>query len=235
MPRLISLSHSADPVGGRRQRPYRLRAALAARLRGPGGLYNLGNVVALSTGIALQCAAAAGPSGTDAVAALQSYFFGSPGASWLTLAIAIFLVSGEAYHRAWRRGPLPQMRLNRLGDLLSALGAAALTVSLVHFGDVLLAVASGTLLAGGKLGTAVFPESHGAPKTANRLPALFRGAVILSRAPAILALSVQVLNEFSAPGGATRFADVIAPAVMLLCYFIWARADLMLLAAGRVK
>lgn len=242
MPKSISQFHSVDPTpafpavdnsaANRRKQPGAVQAALAARLRGPGGVYNLGNVIGLSTGIALQFAAALGQGEADTVAVLQSYFFGSPGASWLTLAIAIFLISGEVYHRAWQNGAPPDMRLNRSGDLLSCLGAAALTVSLVYFGDVLLAIVSGTLLAGGKLGTAILPETYGAPKAANRLPTLFRNAVIVSRAPAILALSVQLFGLFSTSGGAIALADVVAPAVMLLCYFIWLRADLMLLAAG---
>lgn len=122
-------------------------------------------------------------------------------------------------------------RLNRIGDLLSFVGAVALTASLVHFGDVFLAIVSGALLAGGKLGTALVPETYGATAAFNRLPTLFRNAVILSRAPAIAALALQLFSLVSASGGAAGFADFTGPAVMLLCYLIWARADLMLVPA----
>ncbi len=206
------------------------QTALRQRLSGPGGLYNLGNLIALSTGITLQFAEAAGGAGTSILEMLNAYFFGSPGASWLTLAIMIFLMSGEIYHRAWKDGAPPDIRLNRLGDFLSGLGAMALTVSLVYFGDFVLALVSGTLLAGGKLGTAIVPEVHGAGPDRNRLPRLLRLAVVVSRAPALISLGVELGRLVAGSETPPGVAQVVAPAVMFGCYLIWTRADLLLMA-----
>lgn len=202
-------------------------AAVAARLVGPGGLYNLGNVIALLTGITLQFAATDGLAGDGIGGFLSAYFFGSPGASWLTMAICIFLVSGETYHRAWQGGPPPDLWLNRAGDLLSALGAAALTVALVHFGDLMLALVSGTLLVGGKLGTAILPERDGATGGACLWTTLCRRAVVASRLPAILALTVDLASALA--GAQALTPALLGPAVMILCHLIWIRADLLLM------
>lgn len=201
-------------------------SAAKARLRGPGGMYNLGNAIALAAGLGLQLAAI--QPGTGIGAAIYAYFFGSPGATWLSIAILIFLVSGEVYHRAWINGAPPLTHLNRIGDMLSALAAIALSLALLKFGDVGLAIVSGTCLFGGKIGTAILPEDPSAPAGRNRWSAIFRSMVLASRVPAIAALSIEIFSAFAiaAPGSA------FAPALMVLCYAIWFRADLMLLPKG---
>jgi len=79
--------------------------ALRDRLRGPGGYYNIGNSLALTTGLGVQIAAAFGGEGEGAILeAARNYFVGSSGAAALTLAIAIFFVSGEMCCRAWSQG-----------------------------------------------------------------------------------------------------------------------------------
>ncbi len=209
-----------------------IRIALRRRLHGPGGLYNLGNLIALATGIALQFTEAASGAGTSIVELLNAYFFGSPGASWLTLAIAIFLVAGEVYHRAWKDGAPPDIQLNRMGDILSFLGAMALTASLIFFGDVVLALVSGTLLAGGKLGTAIVPEDYGMEPARNRLPRAFRLAVVISRAPALIGLTIELFRQLAHAQEVQGVGQIVAPVIMFGCYLIWARADLLLLKAG---
>src|SRR6478609_5867353 len=122
---------------------------IAARMEGPGGYYNAGNVIGFATTVGLQLAAAAETrqSGIDAV---LGSLVGSPAAVGITLASAIFLVSGEVYYRAWRGRTVPDATLNRIGDLLSALGALVLTYGLIQLGQPLLAATSGMLIILGK-------------------------------------------------------------------------------------
>ena len=108
------------------------------------------------------------------------------------MAIAIFFVSGEMYHRAWSRGFPPDRRGNWWGDFLSGVAAVVLTVALAAFGDVLLAVASGLLLAAGKFGSALVPEDYAAPG-GNPWPNRFRTAVLASRLPALAALALELV------------------------------------------
>lgn len=204
--------------------------ALLDRMRGPGGYYNVGNALALGTGLTVQIAMAFG-SGQDepgaVLDAVRSYLVGSPGATALTIAILIFLVSGEMYHRAWSRGFPPDRRCNWWGDLLSGIAAVVLTMALSAFGNILLALASGLLLAAGKFGSALVPENYEAPD-ANPWPRRFRMAVVASRAPALAALAIElvtlVMSYEAAPPGST----IITP-VMLVCYLLWTRADLLLM------
>jgi hypothetical protein len=194
------------------------RHAVASRLRGPGGLYNIGNAIALLSGLGVQLAqtpAADGPG-----AAVAAYLFGTPGTTWLNAAMLVFFASGEAYHRAWAGRTSPLAHLNRLGDLLSAVGAVCLTVALVHFGDVALAIVAGTLLAGGKLGTALLRDTSG------RAARLFRSVVVASRLPSIAALTLELWRLAEGGGPA---AEAFLPCVMLGCLLLWLRADLLLL------
>ncbi len=206
--------------------------ALRARMRGPGGYYNIGNVLGLATGVGLQLAAMPGSGASSVWSALRQYFAGSPGAVALTGAMLIFLTSGEFYHRAWARGFPPDLRLNRIADFLSALGALALSVALIAFGQPLLAVTSGILLAGGKFGSTLACNEY-APPDAVRFawPDRFRTAVLISRVPAILAVLAElgvVLYRFDAE---TPAAAVIAPLSLFVCYLLWTRADLLLFGA----
>lgn len=221
---------TSDLTSAATGQPSGIKHEIGARLRGPGGLYNLGNLIALGTGLSLQLAESLSQTYGTVGAAIQTNLFGSPGASWLTLAIAIFMISGEVYHRAWKKGAPPDTRLNRIGDLISFFGALALTVSLAMFGDLFLALVSGTLLAGGKLGTAILPEVHGTGAGRNRLQHLFRLSVVVSRAPALAGLAVELGRLLFRPEALEGPAQILAPAVMFVCYLIWARADLLLMS-----
>ena len=70
-----------------------LASALRARMKGPGGYYNM---------------------------AVIEYFAGSHGTVALTLATLVFFWGGEAYHRAWARPDAPDPALNRVGDFCQA-------------------------------------------------------------------------------------------------------------------
>ncbi len=206
----------------------RLGRALAARMKGPGGCYNLGNVFALVAGLVVQMISM--PDGAaNPLSVAGHYLFGSPGSTTLSAAIFMFLVSGEFYHRAWAGGAPPDARLNHLGDLVSGVASLVLTAALVIFGDIFLAIVSGILLAGGKFGSAFVPDGP--------LSSRFRQAVLFSRFPALAALAVQFLREASTATPDTPLAATAMPAVMILSYLIWARADWLLLksapAAGR--
>ena len=197
---------------------------LGGRLAGPGGLYNLGNALALGAGLAVQASAVETDRPGALLEAVRLYFVGSPGATALTAAILVFFVSGEAYCRAWRGGFPPDQRLNRWGDVLSGIGAVILTAALAAFGDLLLAALSGALLAFGKFGSAFRPEDSRRP---DPWPFRFRLAVLASRFPALAALAAQVLTLLQTGAGPRA---LIMPAVMFGCYLIWARADLLLFA-----
>lgn len=204
-------------------------APIRARMAGPGGYYNIGNVIALTAGLTLQVAALSTEGGVLQV--IVGYLVGSPGSTALTIAILIFMISGEFYHRAWAAGTEPDVHLTRLGDLSSAIGAAVLTIALALFGDVFMAIISGTLLAGGKLASGICRPgvtSRTGLKWQNR----FRWAVFISRAPAIAALTVQFYRVVSGNPATASLPDILMPVVMVICYFIWARADYLLLRPG---
>lgn len=203
-------------------------SAILARLAGPGGYYNIGNALALIAGLVVQAAAAARAGDQGAVLdAVRAALIGSPGATALTAAIAIFIVAGEMYHRAWARGLPPDRRMNWWGDFLSGVAAVVLTFALAAFGDILLALLSGAMLALGKFGSALMPEDDAVPgrqASARR----WRLVVLASRVPALATLALGLASMLGAGAPADM---VVMPAVMFVCYLLWARADLLLLAA----
>ena len=202
-----------------RRRPGPVAGGLGARLSGPGGLYNLGNAVALATGVAVVALSpAAGGSGLDAVA---RHLAGSPAALAMTSAILVFFAGGEVYHRATSRRGAPDTALLRLGDLVSAAGALLLSVSLWLLGDVVTAAVSTVLLAGGKLGSALSP---GGRASLPGFPGIdpFRWAVAASRLPALAGLALALATGLPA-------LAALQSAVLLGCYLVWLRADLLLL------
>jgi len=206
-----------------------LAGEVLSRFRGPGGYYNVGNLIGLFSGLALQFATAAtsGLSGTDAVAA---YLVGSPATVALTAATIIFLASGEMYYRAWRGG-IPDDDLNRLADLLSAVGGTALAISLLYLGQPMLATFTGILIVLGKLGSAAFgDEGNVVPFWPWDWPAPFRSMVLAGRLPAIAAAGLELGHQLGTGGAAV---SVIQPAVLVLCHLLWMRADFLLFRSSR--
>ena len=211
----------------------RITNLLADRLRGPGGYYNAGNllglIVALATQFAVAAQAGAPRSGLDI---LVGYFVGSPSAVTLTVATVIFLVGGEVYHRAWVGRGAADPALNQIGDVLSAIGATALTVSLMFLGQWLLAVASGLLVVGGKLGSALLCDDR------TRLGFWpvgwvdpFRGAVLAGRLPGIAAAGLDLGFRLLHYQGSV--APLVQGAVLIVCYLLWMKADLLLVIGAR--
>ncbi len=191
---------------------------LLARVQGPGGYYNLGNVIGIVGGIALQIV----HGGNDPAQSVTTYLAGSASAFWMTIATLIFMVSGEAYHRAWKFGFPPNKSLNWWGDFLSGFGALALGISLFLLGQPLLAATAGLLHAYGKFGSA-FGKQH--DDATFDWPNVFRWMVVFSRMPAIGAALITLIHA-SVPGGGTALA---APIILICCTALWLRADLMLL------
>ncbi len=158
--------------------------------------------------------------------AIRENLIGSPASVWLTGSMLIFLISGELYHRSWQRRGGPDPRLIQLGDLVSGIAAVALTVALVWLGDAAIALFAGLLLAGGKLGSAVLP-TFDLPRQ-GLAERVFRSTVLASRVPSIIALAVTIVRGGDAP------QEVILSAIIILCFFLWLWADLLLLWNGRV-
>lgn len=206
-----------------------LFAELRARTRGPGGLYNAGNLLGLITALGLQFATAG--AGANDADTLIGYFIGSPQALALSVATVVFLFSGEIYHRAWQGAQSPDLRLNRLGDLLSAVGGAALATSLLLLGQPVLALVTGCLIVFGKLGSAIFGDDAVAPPLwAASWPDPFRLAVLMGRAPAVAAAALDLVHQI---GTGAPWLAMVQPAVLIACHVLWIKADLLLLNGGR--
>lgn len=195
-----------------------LSASLKDRMRGPGGYYNLGNIIGLISGISLQVLHGRSSVAQSAV----DYLFGNASALWLTLATLIFMVSGEAYYRAWKNGFPPDAKLNWWGDFLSGIGALALGVALFLLGQPLLAATAGLLHAVGKFGSAFYVQ-----KTELHLDwhKVFRWLVVFSRMPALGATAFALVHAF----GFGSFEAFGAPVTLMVCYLLWLRADMLLL------
>lgn len=202
------------------------------RLRGPGGYYNLGNILGLSVALALHVHETRIETG-DLTSAALDFFLGSPAAVSLTFATIIFLVSGEIYRAAWMdKGPAGQ-QLKQSADLVSAVGAVMLSLSLLLMGHILLAIASGILVAGGKLGSAVTADDpNELPLWPLHWPDPLRGAVLIGRLPGLAVALADFLVRLSYVG---LSQDTLRPATLIVCTLLWIRADLMLVDAARFR
>ncbi|CCV08271.1 conserved membrane hypothetical protein [Mesorhizobium metallidurans STM 2683] len=220
-------SLDAKPEATGAEAVSRFAAAIRARMAGPGGYYNLGNALGLLMGVALHLAAPRG-TGTRGGTVLFDYFAGSGSAVALTLATLVFFCSGEVYHRAWAGRDIPDPALNRLGDLLSGIGAIGLGAALFLLGQPVLAATAGGLHALGKFGSATHRPGAYMPGWPAGWPDPFRSAVLASRLPAMLAAVLSVgaaLPEVWLGGSCALVAE---PLTLLACYLLWARADLLL-------
>lgn len=212
-----------------RRKPFQSVAdALVARFSGPGGYYNAGNLLGLAAALAVQFGTVAEVSARTSVDILMAFLAGSPASLALTGATVIFLASGEVYHRAWDRRTVPDACLNRAGDVLSAAGAFALTLGLMFAGQSGLAVASGVLIMGGKLGSAVFGDNGGRPAFwPVSWPHPFRAAVFVGRVPGVAAAAASLLQRLASD--TEPALSVMQAAVLVVCYLLWIKADLLLI------
>lgn len=204
---------------------------LAQRLKGPGGLYNLGNAIGLAGGLAATFISIPDEQFglSSLLAAAGDFAYGSPAALALTLATAVFFWSGEEYHRAWSRGFPPEAHRVRMGDLSSAVGAVLLALAFFALGNVVLALTAGVMHAAGKLGSAVADGNPGTGAGRRGLCGLpCREIVLLSRLPAVAMAITGLLAATPAGDGA---APHLLSGVLLVCSVVWAAADIMLLPA----
>lgn len=203
------------------------------RFDGPGGYYNAGNLLGLATALTVEVVAAVTSHANSPQDLIYAYFLGSPSALALTIATGIFLVSGETYHRAWAGRSVPDVNLNRIADLLSVGGASALSASLIFAGQLPLAIASGVMIIGGKLGSAItcddrtrlryWPKQWIDP---------FRGAVLAGRAPGLIAAVLDLVRHLLGdPAGVAMFS-VFPYAMLVICYLLWIKADLLLIGSA---
>lgn len=204
--------------------------AVQSRMQGPGGYYNLGNVLGLSVALALQLRATS-PGDGELVDAAYDFFLGSPAAVSLTFATIVFLAGGEIYRAAWTKEPPQAQQLNRAADLVSAIGAVLLSLSLLLMGHTFLAIVSGLLIAGGKLGSAVTGDDpNELPLWPLHWPDPLRGAVLLGRVPGLAAASIDLLARAPHTGISS---ELLHPATLIVCFLLWIKADLMLVRHAR--
>ena len=186
----------------------------------PGTLYNVGNVVLLtSTGAIYGWSVA--EKGGGAIAGLHLAFFGSPGTALATVATLTFFVAGQIYDRAWTAEPTTAVRLYRSGDLVCTVAAGLLTWALVVLGQTHLAILGGLLLTGSRLGLSLIPTSC----RTRYIRHLLRCTVAASRIPSIFALALSLATTDAALSG----AEVVSAAMLTACFFIWLAADLLML------
>jgi hypothetical protein len=145
------------------------------------------------------------------------------------VATLIFFWSGEVYHRAWADPRKPNIRLNRQGDLLSAIGAVALGLSLGLLGLPLLAATAGLLHALGKLGSALHPPGTPAlPGWPESWPDPFRSVVLFSRVPATMVAALALGAGLTGTDPQGIMPALLGPGVLMVCNLLWAKADLLL-------
>jgi hypothetical protein len=205
--------------------PQPLVPRWAWRFPGPGSFYTAGNILGVTVGSGIALAQSAGSS----THALAQYFAGDGAAIALTAATLGFFVSGQIYNRAWRSSGERRIRLTRIADGLSAVGAIVLGISIAVVASPALALASATFHAISKLGSAVIA---GRPDAfARRILRGTRWLTLGSRALGFSACAggLAVALQTAAPGSG---GDAIMSATLLVCYLLWASADTLLLTSG---
>jgi CRP-like cAMP-binding protein len=199
--------------------PFHLNAPDAGRL------YNIGNALGFFGGLAAALTTPQTGAGQSATIwdRIFDYAAGNPSAIALTSATIVFFWSGLAYSRAWLNRSTLDVRLARLGDLLSAGGAILLGIGLLIIGNPALAASAGALHATGKLGSAVASSENLDPaRWRTAVAGLSKDAVLVSRVPGVLA-AISGL-------AATDLHAQLLSLNVLVCYLIWATADWMLLS-----
>ncbi len=208
---------------------------MASRISDPGILYNLGNSLGFIVGLGV--ALSADVSGNDTATIWHQaikHIAGSPPATALTAATFVFFWGGLVYTKAWSNGAPPEPKLNRLGDVLSGIGAILLGAGLVMVGDLWLAASAGVLHAAGKFGSALGGTATWRGSLVQiRIADLCKDLVLISRVPAVLvgaiAFSREIVALESLPG-------LLLSLSFMTCCLIWAAADWMLLSSdGWIK
>lgn len=194
------------------------------RLRGPGGLHNIGNMIALFGGLIIFSATSWHE--LTIYQTLRTYFLGNVGTVSLTISMIIFLIAGECYYQACKFNNKPNQNLLRKGDFLSAIAAVISILALMSFGQTDIALFAGALLVIGKMGTAIFPKHNDKKHGVLGITSLFRKISIISRVPSIIALAYTAIEGLGTAYYTNEFSISI---MMLVCYVLWLVGDIMLL------
>lgn len=212
-----------------------LRGALVERMTGPGGAYNIGNLVGFSQGVAVQVLATRDGdefAWANATAAIGHSLTGDFASIAMTSAAGVFFVSGEVYHRAWSGRPVPRRNMVRLGDFLSGIGAIWLGLALLELGHPFLALTSGLLHSLGKFGSAFQAADARVLALGAYSSDPFRLMVLLSRLPALAAAAYGICALLFQLDGVGQQHWSTAP-TLFCCYLLWSWADLLLLRSSR--
>lgn len=214
-----------------------VRRVLTDRMFGPGGAYNIGNLLGLCQGVTVQILASRDPNQlpwAGSPAAISHCLTGNFAAIAMTSATAIFFASGEVYHRAWNGRSRPSENLNRLGDFLSGVGAVFLGVALFELGHPLLALTSGLLHSVGKFGSACHRPGARILSLPGQKFDLFRTMVLLSRLPALVAAGNDLHASLFQIGSGEQ-PHWSTPATLFACYLLWSWADLLLFRSSHPR
>ncbi|MEP6064350.1 MAG: hypothetical protein ABJ246_00810 [Paracoccaceae bacterium] len=196
------------------------------RSTGPGGLHNIGNLVALFGGFGVFCLSQGTFQGDEPL--VWRYLFGSAEISCLTVSMLIFLAGGEAYHRGFNGRRYPSEKHIRIGDFLSGVATVVLTISLVQFGEARFAIVAGCLLAVGKFGSATFPIQCAENHSCSGVQYVFRMMAIVSRIPSLATVGITLYYYVFSGGDET---DAMLAFIMLISYLLWLSGDYLLIRA----
>ncbi len=189
----------------------------------PGLLYNCGNLVSVLAACA-DCILAAKIAGQSNAPNFTNYFFGTWPAIFTSMAVAVFLTSGNRYTLAWKNGFPPDQRRNAQGHALSALGALLIGIALLGLAQnqlaFCLALITTFLHVGGKFGSLVAPTFDVQFKI---MPLFSRTTYVATLALDVLAQAQHLHNTHA------LIAKLILPTGLIAATFLWARADWLLM------
>lgn len=203
-------------------------AGVGNRTSGPGGLHNIGNLIALFGGFTVFYLSK--ETTTNDTSILWTYLFGSIETSCLTLSMLIFIAGGEAYHQGCGNVEKRNPGLIRLGDFLSGVATIVLAIALVQIGESRLAFIAGCLLAVSKFGTVIFHERSDGSGIASVVSRILRAMAIISRVPSLAAVSSTIIIHAIRGGDLT---DTMLAMVMLVSYLLWLSGDCLLMTSSK--
>jgi hypothetical protein len=205
------------------QRAAASRFSLPKFVHNPGLLYNAGNLISVLVACA-DCIFAAKLAGQSNSPNIAHYFFGTWPAIFTSLAVAVFLASGNKYALAWKNGFPPNQKCNAQGHALSALGALLIGIALLGLAQnqlaFYLALITTFLHVGGKFGSLVAPTYDVQFKI---MPLLSRTTYVATLALDVLAQAQHLHNTHA------LIAKLILPTGLIAATFLWARADWLLM------
>jgi hypothetical protein len=195
----------------------------------PGLLYNVGNLISVLAACA-DCILAAMIAGQSNAPNFTNYFFGTWPAIFTSLAVAVFLMSGNKYALAWKYGFPPDQKRNAQGHILSAFGALLIGIALLGLAQnplaFYLALVTTLLHVGGKLGSWAAPYDD----------VKFKIMPFLSRTTYVATLSLDIVSQIqNAQSTDALIAKLMLPASLIAATIFWARADWLLIPKRKMS